>query len=255
MTPLSDFATALADPAAPLPPGLACRAGADAATRLAIHRATVTQGWLGSLRGSFPATCGALGEPAFLALSHRFIAQPRSRPALLRQFVDDFPEFLAHTEAAQGRPWLATLARIEQLRIEAFHAPAAPALDADAWQPLLAHPQHLSTLTIGLHPACRWLGDRDGAAARWLAWHHGHAADFDADPSQRTGVLVSRPDEAVEVARIAPSTLVFLDHLRAGAALATALASADAAPVALLRELIARRLASSFSLTPPEPTT
>ena len=181
-----------------------------------------------------------------------FVRQTVARPPLLRHFVGGFADFVAAADAATNLPWLASLARIEWLRIQAFHAPGAEALDARAWQPLLEKPWTLPNLGVVLHPACHWLHCGDGAGARWLAWHRGDRPDYAVDPSLPTGVLVSRPDERVELALVGAATVTLLDHLRRGLPLAAALHASRGEPALLLLDLVGKRLASALQTLPGE---
>lgn len=249
MSPLEALADALADPASGVPPGLACRPGADPAARLAIHRRTLAQGWQNCLTGSYPATRAAMGDAEFDCCARAFLAGPVPRPALLRLFAAGFPDFLATAWPDPRRPWLDNLARLEWLRIESFHAADAPALAASAWRPLLADPERLAATVVTLHPGCRWMRCGDGAGARWLAWQAGGRPDAGSDPSLPVGIVVSRPGHAVRVDLVDSSTLSLLDGLAAGRPLAAALAATAMPPAPLLHDLVDKRLASR--LTPP----
>ena len=134
MTPARDpdgpgaLARALDDPDLP-PPGAI---GARQARRFDIHRNNVARGIVETLRASFPVVERLVGEAFFAALARAYhAAAPPSSPLLFRYgagfaaFIDGFPP-------ARPVPYLGDVARLEWLRLQAYHAAdAAPAgLDA-----------------------------------------------------------------------------------------------------------------------------
>jgi putative DNA-binding protein len=76
----------------------------------------------------FPKLAGLLGHEAFVDLVREYVAAHPSRHPSIRHVGRALPEFLAVREP----PWLADVARLECARLDAFDAPDATPLAADA---------------------------------------------------------------------------------------------------------------------------
>lgn len=222
------FARALLDPQQPLPPGITAPAGADPLRRFNVYRNNVVVSLIDALATTFPVTRELVGDEFFRAMARIHVAQSPPQSRLLAEYGAGFPDFIAGFEPAQTLPYLADVARLEHLRVVAYHAADAVALGADAFQPLLATPERLLELRFVLHPACRWLVSAHPVFSLWAA-HQGALALSDVDLAQSESVLVVRPEFEVRVLALPPGSVAFLDALSGGATLAEASAwAADA---------------------------
>ncbi len=198
---LADFAAALRDPSRPVPPGLRAWNGSDPAVRLAVHRNTVTVSLLQALREAFPVLRRSLGERAFDALALAQVRQdPPTSPVLAhygQRWVTALagqptsagpacPTYTTYTTCATHPAWVADLARLEQARIDAWHAPDAPALDATELARRTADPQGLPGARLRLHPSVRLLRLHPQAVALWQQAHTPASASASASASTPT---------------------------------------------------------------------
>lgn len=260
------FAAALLDAAHPLPPGLIAWNGSDPARRFAVYRNNVMVGLIDALSSSFPVTLALVGDEFFRAMAREFVVAWPPRSRLLVEHADALPDFIAGFAPAAGLPYLAEVARIEALRVRAYHAADAAPVDAEAFRPLLAAPERLATTRIGLHPACHWLRTRYAAWSVWaahqltadLAGGHVDTVDLhgiDVDSSEE--VLIARPDLEVRTLALPVGGADFLDALAAGRPLIDAVTAASgrdgfdpAAHLALLiQHGLAVRLESAAELS------
>lgn len=100
-----------------------------------------------ALNESFPAVAHVLGDGAFQALVHRYIAAVPLRSYNLNDAGAELPRFLAADRLTTDLPFLPDLARLEWHAARAFHAHDQPALDtaalagwsADDWAAAVLH--------------------------------------------------------------------------------------------------------------------
>lgn len=246
----SDFAAALLDPERPLPPGLKTCNGSDPARRLAVYRNNVVASLIDALANGFPVTQALVGEEFFRAMARIYVAGSPPASPLMMDYGRSFPDFIATFAPAASVPYLADVARLERLRVDAYHAADATPLAADAFRPLLADPGRLLALRLELHPACRWLRSRHSIFSLWAA-HQGAGDLRDVDPSRAEAALVVRPEVEVRVLSLPPGGADFLDALGDGQTLAEAASRGIAANPAFdlaanLAGLIEQGLAIGF---------
>lgn len=246
------FATALRHPDAAVPAALS---GDRAARRIAIHRNTFVVGLVDALAASFPVTQALAGETFFRAMAReRVQADPPCSP-VLTDYALDFPDFIADFAPAAAVAGLADVARIEALRIRAYHAADAVPLPDAAYHALLQAPTRLPGTRITLHPACAWFRASHAALSVWQA-HQGLTDLSDArldgiDTRVSEDVLVARPSFDITVTALPAGALAWLDALAAGHALGEAFAMAHASSPrtddgALFALLLAHGLAIAF---------
>lgn len=222
------FARALLDPAQPCPPGLRSWNGSDPAPRFAVHRNNVVAALIDALADQFPVVRELVGHAFFAAVARVFaLAHPPRHPVLAR-YGEDFPAFLARFEPARHVPYLADVARLEWLRVEAFHAADARALSAPQIGARLADPQRLADCGVALHPSVAVLASEFAIVSLWAA-HQGAGELHRVDPLQRECALVLRDGDDVLVIGVAPTTAAFVRRLLDGATLADAAAAASGA--------------------------
>ncbi len=234
------FATALLVPGMGVPAGLvggsrtahANERDREHARRFAVHRNNVVVGLVEALAATFPVCQALVGEEFFRAMAReRVLADPPSSP-ILTDYAEGFADFVAGFAPAASVVYLADVARIEALRVRAFHAADAAPVAQPRYHELLAAPGALAAARVTLHPACHWLRSDHAAHAIWLA-HQGledpSGADLDGIDVDHGGeVLVARPGFDVVVTAMPRGGADFLDALRAGHTLAAAFAAAQA---------------------------
>jgi hypothetical protein len=185
---------------------------------LAVHRNTATKAARDALEANFPVVAALVGGEAFAACASAYVeAVPPSEPRLCL-YGEHFPAFIDAWVPFHPEPYVASVAVIERLVVEALFAADQPVLDAVAIAADLD-----PDAVLRWHPATRTMQMSGPAASIWLAHQPGAAADaFDAIIWSSEIVLVTRPSDAVEVRVVDGATRAFL----AGATLTSAASNA-----------------------------
>jgi len=253
------FATALLDPASAEPDGLMVGAGIDRRRRFSVHRNNATLALVDALAAAFPVTQTLVGKDFFQAMARERLRIEPPRSPILVDYGEGFADFIAGFAPAAGLAYLADVARLERLRVRAFHAADALPVSHDTYRLLLVAPERLAATRVALHPACHWLHSSHAVVSIWSA-HQGvdglagvelDAVDVDAAQS----ALVARPQLDVQVATLPEGGVAFLDALREGSTLGAAMACArrvasEVALETLLALIVTHGLA--VSLEPPK---
>lgn len=231
MSGQAGFAGCLLAPQPACPPGLTTWNGSDPGRRFAVYRNNVMVSLIDALADSFPVTLAMVGADFFRGMAALFARANPPRSPVMARYGAGFAEFIEGFAPAAALPYLPDLARLELLRVEAYHAADAEALATERIARLLAAPERLPQARFALHPALRDLRSAHAVASLWAA-HQGD--DIDAELSRiDTGVaesaLVIRVGLAVEIHRVDAGTAAFAERLRQGAALGDAVGQARAA--------------------------
>jgi len=208
-----DIGSALLAPERPVPSGI------DRPERFAVYRNNVVVGLIEALAAAYPATKALVGERFFNAMAGVHVrAEPPTSPVLIL-YGAGFAAFIEGFAPARRLPFLADVARLERLWLEAFHgAEAAPVpLDALARLPEAA----LAEACLALHPTAGLLASRHPVAALWAA-DTGRDTRDAVDLGRAETVLVLRPHDRVELHLLEPGEAAFVAALRAGRPLGAA---------------------------------
>lgn len=222
--PHSDFSAVLLAPTFGCPPGLKTWNGSDPARRFAVYRNNVIVSLVDALADGYPVVQALVGEAFFRAMAGEFVRRSPPRSPVLAWYGEGFAEFIAGFEPAAGLPYLADVARLEWLRIEAWHAADAPALSSSELTALLADAARLPAARFVLHPALRVLRSAHPVASLWAA----HQADDPAtelaaiDMHRAEAALLVRPELGVEIIPIEAGAADFVARLQAGQPFAAA---------------------------------
>ena len=192
------FARALLDPNLPCPDGLRAWNGSDPARRFAVYRNNVVTSLIDALADTFPVTQQLVGEEFFRAMAGIFVRAAPPKSAWLTFYGDGFPPFVERFEPARCVPYLADVARLEMLRVRAFHAADADPLPPEAIARALAEPERLPTLRVGCHPSLGLLASRHAVVSLWAA-HQGGGDLAEVDPAISETALVARVGLEVRV--------------------------------------------------------
>lgn len=224
------FAAALRDPARPAVASLRGGTLPDRARRFAVHRNNFVASLVDALAAGFPVTQALVGEDFFRAMARERVLQQPPRSPVLIDYVEGFADFIADFGPAATVPYLADVARVEALRVRAFHAADARPLPETAYRELAASPAALANTRLSIHPSCHWMRSRHAAYSIWRA-HQGPdpaGALGDVDVDRPEDVLVTRAVFDVAVVALPRGAYEFLEAVRAGLTLATAFHAADA---------------------------
>ena len=236
-----EFAGGLLDPARPLPPGIVDPEGAPCPKRYGVYRNNVVAGLAKVLAESFPAVRRLVGEDFFSAMAGEYVRRDPPLSPVLLQYGSGFAAFIEAFPPVAALPYLADVARLERLWLEAYHAPDAEALDGADFATL--PPDRLGDLRLDLHPSLRILRSHHPVLAIWRA----NIAGDDPGPPGLTGeaqdLLVIRPEGEVVVRAMPDGAADFLLALGHGGSVAGAFETAcSSAPdfdlAAALAELI-----------------
>ncbi len=249
MSTQHEFFDALLDPARPIPAGLTTWNGSDPAVRFAVYRNNVIVSLIDALADSYPVAQELVGEEFFRAMARLYVDAEPPRSRVLAFYGTSFPDFIEHFPPAASVPYLSDVARLEMLRVRAYHAAECATLPADAIAQSLADVDQLPTSVIRFHPSVRLLRSQYAAASLWAA-HQGIEDIATVDPEVAENVLVMRPHVDVEVIRVSASTADFIARLLDGATLGTAVEQANLADFDLrntLSLLVQKQLISSIT--------
>lgn len=220
------FARALFTPDLPPPDGVTGRDRVRPERRFAVYRNNVTVSLVDAMASIFPTVQNLVGEDFFRAMARLFVtAHPPTSP-LLFTYGESFPAFLESFPPAADLPFLADVARVERLWLDAFHAADAAPLDPAA----LAHipAEDLAHLRFRLHPATR-LARFSHAAGTIVGRDRAALALDGVNPMAPETVLITRPncDPAIEV--LPAGGAEFLNTLLSGSSLGEACFAAEQA--------------------------
>lgn len=239
MSTQSAFAAALIDTRLPCPDGLRSANGADPASRFAVYRNNVQASLINALADSYPVVQQLVGEEFFRAMAAIFIrSQPPKNP-LMSRYGETFADFIAQFEPIAGVPYVADVARLEYLRVIAYHATDAQPIRPEHVSAALANPQTLGELTFGLHPSLHLLDSRFAVVAIWAA-HQQAQSLAGIGLNQGQHALVLRNGIDVEVFALEAGASVFIRHLSNGQPL---LAAAENSPPFDLAQTLALLIA------------
>jgi Putative DNA-binding domain len=190
-----------------------------------VHRNTAMKAALDALTDNYPVVRALVGEEAFAACAASFVGvNPPTDPRLCL-YGAKFDAFLSGYVPFVEVSWLAGVARLEWLRIEALFAADAPPLDLSSAKGAISVDTRLK-----LHPAVRMLVSDAPVASLWLA----HQPSADADAIERVEwlpeiALVTRPADRVIIRVADPGAAAFLSACARGEPLGEAAHAANEA--------------------------
>ncbi|MCX7147848.1 MAG: DNA-binding domain-containing protein [Rhodocyclales bacterium] len=254
------FAGALLAAEPSCPPGLTAWNGSDPGRRFAIYRNNVVVSLIDALADTYPVTQELVGEEFFRAMARLFIQANPPRSRMLAFYGDRLADFIEGFPPAAAVSYLADVARLEMLRVSAYHAADAVPLTPAEIAPLLEDEAALPTARIGLHPSLKVLFSRHAVVSLWAAHQTTDVtralAAVDSDVAEVA--LVLRVGLDVEISRIAAGAAVFITGLEQGIAFGRAaeqaLAADDAFDLAATLGLLIRGGAITTMIIPRSAT-
>lgn len=209
------FADALLDAKQPCPDGLVAWNGSDPAKRFAVYRNNVISSLIDALADTFPVTFELVGNEFFRAMARVFITEIPPRSPVLAEYGHEFPAFIENFPPARKVPYLADVARLERLYLDAYHAADAPPLGEPAFHAALERTDALPSAKLRLHPSAGVLRSPYAVFSLWAA-HQGALDISTVDPGQAEEVLVVRPHWEVLVVPLPPGAGRFIELLAGG---------------------------------------
>ena len=224
------------------PPGLTAWNRSDPGRRFAIYRNNVMVSLIDALADTCPVTQALVGEAFFRGMAAVFARANPPHSPVMAHYGRGFADFIEGFPAAAGLPYLADVARLEILRVQAYHAADAACVSPAALALLLSTPERLPGARFTLHPSLRHMDSPYAVVSLWAA-HQG--ADVDTalaalDTARQESALVIRVGLDVEIHHIGTGTAVFIRHLDDGLGIGDAVGRAMAAdPAFILTDALA----------------
>ncbi|MDP2823474.1 MAG: DNA-binding domain-containing protein [Sulfuritalea sp.] len=234
MSTQTSFADALLAPEPVCPPGLSTWNRSDPGRRFAIYRNNVMVSLIDALADSFPVTQELVGADFFRGMARLFAQSHPPRSPVLALYGEGFAEFIEGFAPAAGLPYLADVARLEMLRVQAWHAADAEPIAEQEMARLLADAAALPRARFGLHPSLAVLRSPHAVVSLWAAHRTQDVAAALAQVAVEAAevALVLRAGLGVEIVRIADGAAAFIQHLKHGVAFGAAAEQALAADAA-----------------------
>lgn len=215
------FAAALLDPRKACPPGLLSANGADPQSRFAVYRNNVLSSLINALADNYPVVAQLVGEEFFRGMAGPYVQSAPPRSPGMNDYGDDFAGFIERFEPAACVPYLADVARLERLHVQAWHAADAEPMAAERIVEVLSSPTQTRHLKIGLHPSLRLLHSPFAVVTIWAAHQHETPVPFEAFSAQNALVLRNGLD--VQVFAINHAAHGFITALQQGLSLTAAI--------------------------------
>lgn len=217
----SDFAAALLDPGAAIPPGLIDPQGRPAPRRFAVYRNNVAASLTRALEAGFPVIRKLLGPQYFTAIAALHLRARPPKGRLIMLYGVDFPDFLQNFPPLAHLLYLPDVARLELAIRESYHAADSTPVPPSA----LALPEGaLLASRFTLAPSLRLLRSAYPVHAIWAANARGGPAPHPVP--QDTVVLRAEYDP--EPHPLPPGAAYFIDALARGETLHSSLTNAPA---------------------------
>ncbi|MEO6031656.1 MAG: DNA-binding domain-containing protein [Burkholderiaceae bacterium] len=215
----------------------------------AVYRNTVMSGCVDALQANFPCVARLVGRDWFQAAAAAYVRAQPPHDGRMLMYGENFADFLAEFEPARDLVYLAGVARLDRLWIEAHTAADATAVDGGGLASLA--PEELGALRLRPHPAARW-GLFDDAPI-YSIWARNRSGIDTTDELvwQGEGALLTRPVDAVAWQPIDPPTGAFLDACAQGCLLTQAAGAAlDVDPDADIAALLSQLLSAGALINP-----
>jgi Putative DNA-binding domain len=188
---------------------------------LTIHRNTAHRAAQTALADNYPVVLAMVGQDAFEGLAFDFVeAMPPDDPRL-SIYGAALPAFFANYAPFVDYPYLADVARVERLVVEALFAADADVRDAASFATLDLE------VALQLHPAVRTASLAWPGGSLWLAHQDNAPADALNDIIwQPECVLVTRPGNRILVAVETLAATAFIEACADGQPLSIAAGAA-----------------------------
>ena len=183
--------------------------GDQTAKRFAVYKNNVYARVIDALRDTFPAVMRLVGDEFFRYVAVQYFSKTAPVAGSLLAYAAGFPEFLGGMPEASGIVYLADVARLEHLYLEAYHAAD---ITPDAGDAGGVHSRVL-------HPSVRLMSSPHQVSRIWEL----NRGDTDFEdvtlPLQQEYLLIVRPSREVEVHRVRLGEYAMLLALDDGAQL------------------------------------
>ena len=220
-----DFAAAILTARGALPAALTRKSGGVPNRRFGIYRNNVYSSLIDVVQARFPVVARLVGDEFFRAMARSHVEKDPPRSAVLLRYGESFPAFVAGFEPAKSVPYLADIAALEWAWHAAYHAADAAPLPLDELASVAAH---AGDAVLKLHPSLGLVS----SAFPIVTIFELHAETSDPPQTkleaEAEDALVLRPHLDVEIRRLPPGAVTFIEMLRDGKSIGEAAAAAFA---------------------------
>lgn len=218
------FADSLLSTTTPCPPGLTTWNQSDPARRFAVYRNNVMVSLIDALADTCPVIQALVGKEFFRAMAAVFARDNPPHSPVMAHYGTGFADFIERFPAAAGLPYLGDVARLEMLRVRAYHAADATAIAPDEISRLLADPERLPKARFTLQPSLGILTSPHATVSLWAAHQEEDVglALARVDTARPESALVVRVGLDVEITRITTGAAIFILGLKEGLGLGAA---------------------------------
>lgn len=195
------------------------------ADRFAVYRNNVGVSLRDALAQTFPVVNALVGDEFFDAMAQVYVRSHLPKTPVLLYYGGDFADFIDGFSPAADVPYLADVARLERLWLDAYHARDVAPVDISIFERV---PEaDLDRVVFEAHPSLGVLCSDWPVYSIWQAHQGSAAADLSAVEFVPEAVCVVRPHLEVQVSRLPAETALFTEAVLAGSPLGAAL---DALP-------------------------
>ncbi|MES1993618.1 MAG: DNA-binding domain-containing protein [Pseudomonadota bacterium] len=217
MSSQSAFSAVLLDAERPVPSGLKAWNHSDPSRRFTVYRNNVVSSLIDAFADTYPVTQQLVGEAFFREMALHFVRESPPTSPVLVEYGHAFPDFIRHCEPVSHLGYLADVARLEALRLQAYHAPDQEPISEARLSALLREPALLTQLRIALHPSTQVLSSRFAAVSIWNAHQSDEAVELgEIDLACPENALVVRPEHHVHVLPMTPAGTEWVRSLMLG---------------------------------------
>jgi hypothetical protein len=219
----AQFAKALLDPDAAVPPGITDPAGRPAPKRFSVYRNNVASSLTRALEAAFPTVRKLVGDEFFAAMAVVFLRAHPPTSRMLMLYGDAMPGFLETFPPVAHLGYLPDVARVDQAMRESYHAADSEPLPGPEFHRMIG--EGLVSLRLQLAPSLRLVQSRWPVVSIWAANHEGGPKPV-AGPEH---ALILRPELDPRPHRLSQGGATFIASVLSGSSLGDAVEATDGA--------------------------
>lgn len=184
------------------------------AARFAVYRNNVAVSLRKALAETFPVVKALVGDEFFDAMAQVYVRGHLPQTPVLLHYGRTFADFIEGFEPASDVPYLADVARLERLWLDAYHAADATPADISILEDVPA--DNLDRAVIKAHPSLGVLCSAWPVYSIWRAHQQNDAPDLSAIAFGPEAVCVVRPHLEVQVTCLPAAAAIFIKAVLAG---------------------------------------
>lgn len=215
----ASFVAALLDLTKTVPSGLVSWSSAQPSKRFGVYRNNVSSGLAQALAVRFPAAETIVGKAFFAEMAKAYIEQDPPRSPILLHYGAGLADFIETFRPAACLPYFADVVRLENTRVEAYHAADVAPLTPEALAAIAS--ERADKLKFQFHPSFAVVRSEFPIVTIW-AMNSGEMPLAQITDWSAQDALVVRPRLTVLTRRLPPGGAVFLEALAAGHTLGAA---------------------------------